>query len=392
MKVILSRILLLFWAILLFCNSTQAQKNLCDVEDVGVLAPNEFKTKVSLTHVWQGAVGGINTKNADRINGLYDFDLYYLLSAEESEKRNGDYILVAVSTQAAFGNGLNDSKVGSFFEINETAKGDLNLIVDKLFVEFTALDRLFTIDVGKLDLVDFFDTSAVANCEKSQFLAAPLVNNSAIPFPSKGLGLRVLYEPSNFWYAQAVIADAQADKRETGFNTAFHDEDYFFSMAEIGIRPNLLNMPDAYRLIAWYDPQDKPYLDDSGNFKRDDLGLALSFDQKITDDTTVFFRYGWADDKVNEVEDFISFGGQIQGLIDGRDSDILAMAYVNGLRSPEGLSGSAERQIDMVEVYYDIKINNNIHLTPSIQFVMDPGGVTNESPATVLGLRSRIKF
>jgi carbohydrate-selective porin OprB len=362
------------------------------VEDVGTLAPHEFKTKISLTNIWQGAVSGVNTKNADRITGMYDFDLYYLLSAEQAEDFDGDYVLLAVSTQSAFGYGLKDSKVHSFFEINEAAKGNLAFIVDKLFVEFTTLDRLFTVDIGKLDLVDFFDNSAVANCEKSQFFAAPLVNNSAIPFPSKGLGVRVLHEPSDFWYAQASIADAQADKRETGFRTTFRDEDYFFSIAEVGIRPNIFNMPGTYRFILWYDPQDKSYLDESGEAKRDDLGFAVSFDQKITEKTTAFFRYGWADDRVNEIEDFVSFGGQIEGLIEGRDKDVLAIGYVRGLRSPDGLSSEDERQIDLIETYYVITINDNVIVTPNMQFVMDPGGLKSESPATVFGLRCRVKF
>jgi carbohydrate-selective porin OprB len=142
----------------------------------------------------------------------------------------------------------------------------------------------------------------------------------------------------------------------------------------------------------WYDPQDKSYLDGSSRSKQDDLGFALSFDQKITRKTTAFFRYGWADDKVNEVEDFVSFGGQIEGLVEGRDEDVFAVGYVRGLRSPNGLSGEEERQIDLIETYYSVKINDNLIITPNIQLVMDPGGLKGESPATVFGLRFRVTF
>lgn len=373
--------------------SYSAQAHYCRVsEDVGRLETNEFKTKISLLHIWKGAVGGVNTKNADRTIGLYDFDSYYLLAAEEAENEVGDYILVHCSAQSSFGNGLGDSKVGSFFTLNENAKGDLALVIDKLFVEFTVSDRLFRFNIGKLDLEDYFDCSAVAGDEKSQFTAYPFFHNPSIPFPGKGLGIRALYEPSDFWYAQATIADAQADKRETGFRTSFHDEDYFLSFAEVGIRPNLFNMPGTYRFIAWYDPKDKPYLDGSGHSKRDDLGFALSFDQKITEKTTAFLRYGWADDKVNEVEDFVSFGGQIEGLLEGRDRDVFAVAYGRGLRSPDGLSSEDKRQIDLIESYYKIKIKDNVEITPNVQFVMHPGGLKSESLATVFGVRCRVTF
>jgi len=388
----LGKVLLVLLA-LATCNIVHAADITCDVPDEGVIKPNELKTHISLTNYWQGAWGGVNTKNADRISGLYDLDLCYLLSAEESNNNLGDYILIAVSLQSSFGNGIGDSKVGSFFNLNEGVKGDYSIISDKAFVEFTVLDRLFTINIGKIDLIDYFDHSAVANEYKTQFFAYPLVQTDNIPFPSKGLGVRVQYDPSDFWYAQVAIEDAQADKRETGFRTTFGDEDYFFSIAEVGIRPKFFDMPGTYRFMTWYDPQDKSYLDGSGRSRRDDLGFAVSFDQKITQRITGFFRYGWAaDDKVNEVEDFVSFGGQIEGLIDGRDEDVFAVGYAYGLRSPNGLSDVDERQIDLIETYYSIKITANLIITPNIQFVMNPGGFKNQSPATVFGLRTRIKF
>jgi carbohydrate-selective porin OprB len=315
-----------------------------------------------------------------------------LLGAQESADLLGDYTLLAVSAQSSFGNGISDSKVNSFFNLNEGVKGRYAIIIDKLFVELTAADRLFTFNIGKLDLIDYFDHSAVANEYKDQFFAYPLVQTDNIPFPSKGLGAVARYDPSKFLYIQAGIKDAQTDKRETGFRTTFHDEDYFFSIGEVGIRPNFLNEAGTYRFMMWYDPQDKSYLDGSGRVKRDDLGFAMSFDQKISEKVTAFFRYGWADDKVNEEEDFISFGGQIEGPIEGRDNDVFAVGYARGLRSPKDLSNADDRQIDLVEVYYKIKVRDNVEFSPNIQFVTHPGGLKSESPATVFGLRLRVKF
>ena len=186
----LSKKVLLVLIVLLPCSFAQAADITCQIPDIGVLRPHELKIHTSLTHYWQGAVGGVNTENADRISGLYDLDLCYLLSAEQSESSDGDYTLIAVSVQSSFGNGISDSKVGSFFNLNDGAKGDTNLIIDKLFVELTALNRLLTVNIGKIDLIDYFDHSAVANEYKSQFFAYPLVQTQNIPFPSKGLGDR----------------------------------------------------------------------------------------------------------------------------------------------------------------------------------------------------------
>lgn len=383
---------LLVPVILVFCGLVRAADITCQVPDVGTLKPHEYKAHISLTNYWQVSWGGMNTKNADRISGLYDLDLCYLLSAEESKDLRGDYRLITVSAQSSFGNGVGDSKVGSFLNLNEGVKGDYAIIIDKLFFEFTASERLFKFNVGKIDLIDYFDHSAVANEYKDQFFAYPLVQTDNIPFPSKGLGAIARYDPSKFLYVQAGIEDAQAASRETGFRTTFHGEDYFFSIGEVGIRPDFFDKAGTYRFMIWYDPQDKSYLDASGRTKRDDSGFAVSFDQKITEKVTGFFRYGWADDKVNEEEDFFSFGGQIEGPIEGRENDVFAVGYARALRSPNGLSNEDKRQIDLIEAYYKFEINKNVEISPDVQFVMHPGGRKSESPAIVFGLRCRVKF
>jgi carbohydrate-selective porin OprB len=384
---------LLILIFLLFCSKPLRADVTCKVPDVGTLKPHEFKIHVGLTNYWQGAWGGVNTKNADRISGLYDLDLCYLVSAKEHSAGLGDYVLLAVSAQSSFGEGISDSKVGSFFNLNEGVKGNYCIIVDKLFVEFTGHDRLFTVNVGKIDLIDYFDHSAVANEFKDQFFAYPLVQTDNIPFPCKGLGIRAQYDPTPFWYAEAGIGDAKADSRETGFNTAFSNDPEYFSIGEIGIRPNLFNKEGTYRFMIWYDTQDKPYLNRSAHTKHGDTGFAMSFDQKLMEKVTGFLRYGWADDKVNEEEDFVSFGAQIEGPIEGREKDVFAVGYAHGLRSPNGLSSSEdEREMDLIEAYYRIQVNDNIQISPDIQWVTHPGGLESESPAIVFGLRVRMKF
>jgi carbohydrate-selective porin OprB len=118
----------------------------------------------------------------------------------------------------------------------------------------------------------------------------------------------------------------------------------------------------------------------------------MSFDQQLTEKLTGFFRYGWADEKVNEEEDFVSFGAQIEGPIEGREKDVFAIGYALGVRSPDGLSSDDARNINLIETYYRIQVNDNIQISPDIQLVTHPGGLDKESPAIVYGLRLRIKF
>ena len=364
----------------------------CDVPGMGQVEAGDLKFETSLTHYWQGAIGGVRTNNADRMTGLYDLDACYLLGAEESADGKGDYFMLAVSSRASFGNGISNSKVGSYFKINDGAKGYKDFFVDKTYVEFTIMDRAMTFDVGKIDTKDFFDRNAVANDYKSQFFAEPLVQNGSIPFPSKGLGIRAKCQPSDFWYVQAGVFDGNANKREMGFRTGFDGEGDMVTMAEVGFHPNLFNKKGNYRFMAWHGNKDADYLDGSGRTKSDDLGFAMSLDQDLSDKFTAFFRYGWANDKLNELEDFFSFGGQIKEPIEGRKDDVFAVGYVNGLRSSDGLTRDDKRQINLVETYYSIKVNKNTTISPNLQLIMNPGGETGESPATALGVRCKVKF
>jgi carbohydrate-selective porin OprB len=376
--------------VVLLCNYVYAEKNMCDVPDVGTISPGDFKTSLGLTNYWQGSVGGMNTKNSDRISGLYDFDICYLLGAKEHSEGLGDYSLLEISTQSSFGHGITDSKVGSFFNLNEGVKGDYAIIADKLFVEFTGFDRLFTINIGKIDFIDYFDHSAAANEFRDQFFAYPLVQTDNIPFPSKGLGVRAQYDPSPLWYAELGIGDAKASSRETGFNTAFGDDPEYFGIAEVGLRQDFFDKKGTYRFMLWHQSEDKSYLDGSGKTKRNDTGFALSFDQQLTEKLTGFFRYGCTDGKVNEEVDFLSFGGQIEGIF--KKNDIFAVGFAQGFRSLDSITALDEREINFLEAYYKITVNKNLEISPDYQLVMNPGGLKSESPANVFGLRCRMKF
>jgi len=364
----------------------------CDVPGAGPMTCTDFFFKGSLTHYWQGAAGGVRTNNADRITGLYDLDMCYLVAADRCEDNQGDYFLLGLSSQMAFGNGISNSKVDSFFKINDGTKGYHDIYVDKAYAEFTAMDRLMTFNVGKIDMKDFFDNNAVANKYRDQFFAAPLVQSGNVPFPSNSLGVRAKCSPSDFWYIQAAVADGNANKREMGFRTGFDGESDMVVMAEVGFRPKLYDKQGNYRFMLWYEDQNADYLDGSGRTKSNDLGYSMSFDQDLTERFTAFLRYGWANDKVNKVEDFFSFGGQIKEPIKGRKDDVFAVGYANGLRSPYGLNSQDKRQINLFETYYSIKVNKNMKISPNLQLIMNPGGLKSESPATVLGLRCRIKF
>ena len=250
-----------------------------------------------------------------------------------------------------------------------------------------------------------FDGSAFANDETAQFLNGALVNNPTIPFPDKGLGLVLYYNPIQWWYLGAGVADAEADARESGFNTAFHGESYFFYVYETGITPQLDSsngpLQGAYRIGLWNDPQPKGNADAAEN-RSDDVGYYLSFDQmlaKENDDPEdgqgigVFTRYGYADALRNDITNFFSLGFQYQGLLDGRDDDVLGVGFAQGCISNEADTTYAATHERVLEVYYNVQVTPWLNISPSLQYVGNPkAGETLAKDALVFGIRAQTTF
>jgi len=389
-------------------------------------------TADTLTDNWLGAGEALSEKGVDfrlGLTAIYQLNLDGGLATHRRAGRStGSFDLEAeLDFQRLFGvpaaklyalaegswsDGLDASSIGSVggFEVNGDAGGDRSIDLTQLYYEQELLDGRLRFRVGKLDLTGgfecrhcpvAFDGNAFANDETAQFLNAALVNNPAIPFPSESLGAVVYAEPADGAYVSAGVADAQGDARETGFNTAFHDEDYFFSIFEFGLVPHLPGprgpLRGGYRAGFWYDPQDKAK--HAGGTKRDDVGFYLSCDQVLIKENPgeddeqglgVFGRYGLADGDVSEVRRFWSVGCQYLGLLPTRDEDVIAFGVAQGRLARAAGFGALHTTV--MELYYNVQVTPWLNLSPSIQHVINPGGANASNHATVIGVRAQVAF
>ena len=288
--------------------------------------------------------------------------------------------------------------------------------ITELWYEQAFLDETLRIRLGKMDLTGgfehhncpvSFDCSNYANDETTQFLNGALINNPTIPFPDYGLGIAVHYNPVGSWYVSAAVADAQADIRETGFRTTFHKEDYLFYIFETGITPQLHSdngpLQGAYRAGLWYDPQPKAKADyaDAGKSYRDDVGLYFTCDQMLIKENNdqqdnqglgAFLRYGYANSKRNDIANFFSIGFQYQGLFEDRDDDVLGVGFAHGVFSNSASATYTDDYESALELYYSAQLTPWLAVSPSIQYIANPGGDKNISDAVVLGLRAQMSF
>ena len=372
------------------------------------LADKGIEVGLGVTNIYQQNVrGGISKhRRAGRLSGSYDLelsaDLQKLLGFETGR------LFIHLEGGWPDTEGIDVPSVGSYFGVNADAVGNDTILVKQLYYEGPIFGDNLTLMIGKIDFTGVFDTSAYADDECTQFLNAAFVDNPTIPFPQYSLGLVLTYDLTDSWYVMGGIADAQADSRETGFRTTFHDEDYFFYALETGITPELNSangaMPGAYRVGMWVDGQDKARFSNGKNY-RDDIGIYLSCDQMLARENAnpedsqglgAFFRYGYANSDLNPIGNFWSIGMQYQGLLEGRDDDVVAIGFAQGIFSDYVGANDGEDYTEnhenALEIYYSAQVTPWLAVSPSIQYIANPGGNKTTSDAVVLGVRVQVSF
>lgn len=368
------------------------------------LADKGIEVGLGVTNIYQQNVrGGISKhRRAGRYSGSYDLeltaDLQKLLGFETSR------LFIHLEGGWPDTEGIDEPSVGSYFGVNADAIGNRAMDVKQFFYEGPIVGDNLNLMIGKIDFTGVFDTSAYADDECTQFLNGAFVDNPTIPFPQYSLGVVLTYDLTDSWYVMSGIADAQADSRETGFRTTFHNQDYFFYIFETGLTPQLdsANGPlqGAYRAGLWYDPQPKTSADGTKSY-RDDVGFYLSCDQmlaKENDDLQdsqglgAFFRYGYANSKRNDIANFWSIGFQYQGLLEGRDDDVLGVGFAQGIFSDKASATYTDDYENVLELYYSAQVTPWLAVSPSIQYIANPGGDKTTSDAVVLGVRVQVSF
>ncbi len=375
------------------------------LEEMGIVASLAFNQQYQIN-----LEGGLSThRRSGRWTGNYDFYADFDLEQLANIRGGAAYILV----EGGWSRGLDPSSIGSAVgNVNANAgRGDEAVYISELWYQQGFFNNMLRIRLGKIDLTSGFETqhfalgfdqNAFAFDETSQFMNSALVSNPTIPFPGQGLGMMVFVQPTKWSFVAAGVADAQANATETGFNTTFHGEDYFFAIFETGLTPVIPSanggLPGAYRVGFWYDPQDKPRLDGGGT-ERDDVGFYLSFDQVVYKESLLredrqglgmFARYGFAHSNVNAIKCFWSTGVQYEGLIPTRDEDVVAVGVAQGFLDSD--AGHNKNTETVLEWYYNAQVTPWLNVSPSVQYIFNPGAVHGVSDAVVIGIRMQLFF
>jgi carbohydrate-selective porin OprB len=335
-----------------------------------------IRIAIGLTGVVQGSIDGeeLSGEGDDQTDGSWSMDL-------ELESPVGENGLAFVRVEPGQGNGLTDEFDDVLQNVNEdAADNESRFEVTEAWYEHYLFDHRAGLSVGKVDVTNYFDTNAVANDERYQFLNSALVNSAAVEFPDNGLGAVLTVNPAYWAWLSFGWAEGDSDWEDVA--------DDGFGMVEAGFRPNLFEREGAYRMYAWVNGSDKELLKRPD--RRDDgWGVGLSFDQKLTALLAVFVRAGWEDEDVYEVEGAWSAGLEMRGGKWNREHDVLGIAVAQALINDKVEPDDTET---LFEAYYSIALSERFHLSPDIQIINNPAGDDENDTLFVLGTRAQLEF
>jgi hypothetical protein len=261
---------------------------------------------------------------------------------------------------------------------------------------------------GKIDSFVFFDQNAAADDESSKFLNNVFVHN---PLLDSGGDIRA----DAYGFAPGAILQYvnEHDKsRAWGLSLgAFGSgpgadfsgslgNPYVIAQADTTWRWN--HLPGNYRTYLWTNGRGLGY----DGIERTHTGFGLSVDQQVSDNVTLFARYGHQMAGKVRFDEAWTIGSEIAGNRWGRGADSVGLAAgflrtssgyhrdsptldLDGDGVPDPVASGRERNY---ELYYRFKVNSRLELTPDFQIIQRPGGDGDAPTVKVVGLRAKLGF
>ncbi len=222
------------------------------------------------------------------------------------------------------------------------------------------LGDMAAVRVGKIDPTGIYDGNDVANDETTQFLGDAFVNNPAIGFPGYTAGINLAVAPSDILSFNVGFFEASSEFKGT-LDTAF-------VIGEAALGYELAGLPGHVRITGWKD--------DSS----DNDGVGLNVDQAVSENITLFARWGSQDD-AQDFDSAYSLGGQI-----AFGSNTVGLGY--SMLAATDVGGPDDES--QVELYYSHEVSGNVHVTLDVQLASNPSFDSNNDDIMVYGLRAQI--
>ena len=262
--------------------------------------------------------------------------------------------------------------------------------------------------VGKIDPFVFFDQNIAADDESTKFIDNAFVHNPLLDSgrdiggDAHGFTPGAIAKYSNEWQKGAEWAlslGVFASGPGANFSGSLAGP-LVIAQAESNARFNYL--PGTYRVYLWRNGRATGY----DGVERVHSGIGTSVDQKVTDDLTLFGRYGHELKGDVKFDRALTFGAELAGSGWKRGADGLGFALgalrtsgsfhnasptldANGDGDPDFgyRAGGWERQL---ELYYRYRVTPKLELTPDFQVIQRPAGDGAAGTVKLIALRARV--
>ena len=264
---------------------------------------------------------------------------------------------------------------GTVVDFNEQ---DPSLI--QLFAEIDTVNEQLRLQLGKLDIGDYFGVGRLVTADEG-FFSPAFSDSLPMALPENGFGAVLSYFPDPSFYLQVGVADANGQR--SGGVEGFFDDREFFSAMEIGWNPGIGTESEGlYHATIWHSDSRE------AQRKPDDWGYALNLEQEFgpRGSLSPFLRYAWANRGLNEVKQSLAVGVGFGNIL-GQNDDLIGVA--GSWMEP---SDQKLRDQYVIELYYRCYLTPHLHVTPDIQFVFDPSKAPKKDLVTVFGFRMRAVF
>lgn len=270
-------------------------------------------------------------------------------------------------------------------EYKESPTGE----VSKLFYSQELMGGRVLLNLGKIDISDFFDQNEGAGDETTQFLSPGFVHSVAIDFPDNGPGMVVQVKPSDL--LGFSLGWAEGDWSELGRKPFF--------MGEFVLHPKLKDLQGHYRFYGWYREKRGEEAKGWKGHGEEGWGIGVSFDQELSPGFRAFLRVGYQNEELYEYGWAWSVGGELKGVLWGRDEDAFGLAFGMAHLSEE-YEDSKRREGEpythedeaRLEAYYRLQLTERLSLSPDLQVLWNAQGDSRFDPVVVFGLRGHLEF
>lgn len=343
----------------------------------------EFEFSGGVTAILQGTSGVESDDTQDQIDAstTADFEMVYGYDSKY-------YLIVAL--ESGHGEGVNNNfptDITPNYDVYVTAthphQQHEDVTLSQAYFEGLFFDRKFVVNIGKMDVHALYDTNLMASDETTNFMASPLVraagtvSNELDDYYSPAV--RLYFAPWDWIELDAIYSHSQMEDFSRNH----------FSIFQLTLKPGLGGLEGNYRLYVAHDG--RSYEDIDGEMKND-LIWGLSFDQYLSDNIGLFFRYSAHDENLvdNKIVSLISGGVTLSGGAWGRVDDLLGVGYAQ-LALNDNLNLPYDEGQSVWEIYYNARLNPMISITPDVQIHQNlPREKDRE--VTIYGIRAQVDF